>query len=243
MWMLLYVNTRMSHDLAGLEKWFQRWRGLGLGGSRGKGSLRVWKGPKPPIQLLQLLKNSPRKVKRAHFRYILGPPWSHPGDGIAGARRGRSPPSTPVSPAMRSRILSESKVVSCSPVKSTLHRHDIIRARFLTSARHVKMVKNCFLEGAFKKMHVNFSSSIQGDFFTGQKVNSYYYTIKHVYYIKIYILIITTLGHLVCTWELTTWPIYMPIGHVQSAIFTYARLGSSNAAVLLEWHCPHEVER
>ena len=36
-------------------------------------------------------------------------------------------------------------------------------------------------------------------FFKGQKVNSYYYTIKHVYYIKIYILIITTLGHLVCT--------------------------------------------
>ena len=43
-------------------------------------------------------------------------------------------------------------------------------------------------------------TNIQGDFFfKGQKVNSYYYTIKHVYYIKIYILIITTLGHLVCT--------------------------------------------
>ena len=41
---------------------------------------------------------------------------------------------------------------------------------------------------------------IQGDFFfKGQKVNSYYYTIKHVYYIKIYVLIITTLGHLVRT--------------------------------------------
>ena len=48
--------------------------GLGLGGPRGKGSTSVSKDPKPPIQLLQLLKNSPREVKRAHFRYILVPP-------------------------------------------------------------------------------------------------------------------------------------------------------------------------
>ena len=43
-------------------------------GPRGKGSPSVSKGPKPPIQLLQLLKNSSREVKRVHFRYILGPP-------------------------------------------------------------------------------------------------------------------------------------------------------------------------
>ena len=42
----------------------------------------------------------------------------------------------------RSRALSDSKVVSCcSPVNSTLHRHDIIRLRFLTSACHVKIEK------------------------------------------------------------------------------------------------------
>ena len=70
-------------------------------GPRGKGSPSVSKGPKPPIQLLQLLKNNPREVKRAHFRYILCPPGSHPGYGIYGARRGRSPPAPPpVSPAM-----------------------------------------------------------------------------------------------------------------------------------------------
>ena len=62
----------------------------------------------------------------------------------------------------RSKALSESKVASCySPVNSTLHRHDIIRVRFLTSARHVKTEnKYCFIEGAFKKMHVYFGSSI-----------------------------------------------------------------------------------
>ena len=38
-------------------------------GPRGKGSPSVSKGPKPPIQLLQLLKNRPREVKRDHFRY------------------------------------------------------------------------------------------------------------------------------------------------------------------------------
>ena len=44
----------------GLEKRFQRGGGLGLGGPRGKESPSVSKGPKPPIQLLKLLKNSPR---------------------------------------------------------------------------------------------------------------------------------------------------------------------------------------
>ena len=77
--------------------------GLGLRGPRGKGSPSVSKGPKQPIQLLQLLTNSPREVKRAHLRYVLGPPWSHPGTGIYRARRGRSLPVPPVSPAMDSR--------------------------------------------------------------------------------------------------------------------------------------------
>ena len=44
------------------------------------------------LQLLQLLKNSPRKVKRVHF---CDPPGSHPGNGINGARRGRSLPVPP----------------------------------------------------------------------------------------------------------------------------------------------------
>ena len=48
-------------------------------------------------------------------------------------------------------------------------------------------------------MKEKFDFYVQGAFFKGQKVNSYYYTINHVNYIIIYILIITTLGHLVCT--------------------------------------------
>ena len=74
--------------------------GLGLEGLREKGSTSVSKGPKLHIQLLQLLKNSPREVKRAHFRYILVPSGSHPGNEINGPRRGRSLPVPPVSPAM-----------------------------------------------------------------------------------------------------------------------------------------------
>ena len=78
----------------------QGWRNDSRGGGTrpwGPSRKRVpkcLKGPKP-IQLLQLLKNSPREVKRAHFRYILGPPRSHPGNGIYGARRGRSLPVPP----------------------------------------------------------------------------------------------------------------------------------------------------
>ena len=74
--------------------------GPGLRGPPGKWSPSVLKGPKPPIQLLQLLKNSSKEVKRAHFRYILAPPGSHPANGINGARRGRSLLVPPVSPAM-----------------------------------------------------------------------------------------------------------------------------------------------
>ena len=96
------VTTVLSSNtitVAGLEKLFQWWWwGGGLTrfwGPRGKGSPSVSKGPKPPIQPLQLLKNSPREEKRAHFRHTLGPPGSHPGNGINGVRRGRSLPPPP----------------------------------------------------------------------------------------------------------------------------------------------------
>ena len=50
----------------------------------------------------------------------------------------------------------------------------IVFAAFLDEARKVIFWNSKF---CFK--------TIQGDFFKGQKVNRYYYTIKHVYYIKI----------------------------------------------------------
>ena len=61
---------------AELEKLFESWgggRGTRPWGTRGKGSPGVSEGPKPPIQLLQLLKNSSKEVKRAQF-VILCPP-------------------------------------------------------------------------------------------------------------------------------------------------------------------------
>ena len=59
----------------GLEKWFQRWRGLGLGGPRGKGSPSVSKGQKPTIQL-QLFPvnsgNSARSLEIHLFSFVFG---------------------------------------------------------------------------------------------------------------------------------------------------------------------------
>ena len=81
------------------EGWRNDSRGEGTRpwGPPRKGPQSVSNGPKPLtyIQLLQLLKNNPREVKRAHFRYILGPPGSHQGNGIYRARRGRSLPVPP----------------------------------------------------------------------------------------------------------------------------------------------------
>ena len=106
---------------AGLEKLFKRCRrGLGLGGLRGKGSLIVSKRPKPPIQLLQLLKNSPRERKRAYFRYILGPPGSHPGDGIIGSEGEGPSRSIPVSPAMPDGIVDRGHTLCMSPVNNSI---------------------------------------------------------------------------------------------------------------------------
>ena len=81
--------------------------GLGFAGPRGKGSLSDANGPKPSIQLLQLLKNSPKEVKRVQFGIYRVPPGPTQemklmGPGGKGPSR---PPPPPVSPAMMERIL------------------------------------------------------------------------------------------------------------------------------------------
>ena len=57
---------------------------LEVEGTRHWGPPSVSKGPKPPMQLLRLLKNSPREVKRAHFRYMFGPPGPTKEMGLMG---------------------------------------------------------------------------------------------------------------------------------------------------------------
>ena len=119
---------QVQANIGGVEH--QGWRNDSRGGGtrpwgpRGKRSVSVSKGPKPPIQLLQLLKNSPREAKRVHFRYILVPPGSHPGNEINGAWRGRSLPVPPVSPAMYSTL----KLLGVSLLKVVLRslREDIV---------------------------------------------------------------------------------------------------------------------
>ena len=93
----------LSTSKPGLDKCFQSGGTGSWGLSRKRVPSVVSKGPKPPIQLLQLLKNSPREEKRPPFRYnSIGSPGSHSGNRINGARGegpSRSPPPPPVSPA------------------------------------------------------------------------------------------------------------------------------------------------
>ena len=72
--------------------------GLGLGGPRGEWSPSVSKGPKPPMQLLQLLKKQSKRSKKGLFCYILGPTQEMELMGPGG--EGPSRPLPPVSPAM-----------------------------------------------------------------------------------------------------------------------------------------------
>ena len=58
------------------------------------------KGPKTTYTTIKIAEKHSKRSKKGPFCYILGPPWSHPGNGIYGARRGRSLPVPPVSPVM-----------------------------------------------------------------------------------------------------------------------------------------------
>ena len=73
--------------------------GLGLVAPR-KRVAKCLKGPQNIYTTIAIAEKQSKRVERAHFRYILGPPGSHPGNGIDGARKGRSLPVPPVSPAM-----------------------------------------------------------------------------------------------------------------------------------------------
>ena len=80
----------------GLEKWFQRWRGLGLAPPppEEKGP-KCLKGPKTTYTTIANAEKQSKRSKKGPFSLYTGSPWSHPGNGIYGARRGRSLPVHP----------------------------------------------------------------------------------------------------------------------------------------------------
>ena len=58
------------------------------------------KGPKTTYTTIAIAEKQCKRSKKGPFCYILGSPGSYPGNEINGARRGRSLPVPPVSPAM-----------------------------------------------------------------------------------------------------------------------------------------------
>ena len=58
------------------------------------------KGPKTTYTTIATAEKQSKRSKKGPFSLYIGSPWSHPGNGIYGARRGRSLPVSPVSPAM-----------------------------------------------------------------------------------------------------------------------------------------------
>ena len=62
--------------------------------------LKCIKWPKTTYTTIAVAENSPREVKRAHFRYILGPPGPTQEMELMGPGGEGPSRSTPVSPAM-----------------------------------------------------------------------------------------------------------------------------------------------
>ena len=91
---------------------------LGLGDPRGKGSPSVSKGPKLPKQLLQLLKNSRREVKRAHFRYTLGSPG--PTQELEFMGPGGEVPSRSPTPGFSSHVTQRPRDITPTPETASI---------------------------------------------------------------------------------------------------------------------------
>ena len=63
--------------------------------------LKCLQGPKTTYTTIAIAEKQSKRGKKGPFLLYIGPPGSHPGSEINGARRGRSLPVPPVSPAMR----------------------------------------------------------------------------------------------------------------------------------------------
>ena len=73
--------------------------GLGLVAPR-KRVAKCLKGPKNTYTTIAIAEKQSKRSRKGPFSLYVGPPGSHPGNGIDGARKGRSLPVPPVSPAM-----------------------------------------------------------------------------------------------------------------------------------------------
>ena len=78
----------MIPDVEGTRPW----------GSPKKRIPKCLKGPKTTYTTIAIAEKHSKRSKKVPFCYILGPPWSHPGNGIYEARRGRSLPVPPPPP-------------------------------------------------------------------------------------------------------------------------------------------------
>ena len=64
-------------------------------GPPGKRVHKCLKGPKTTYTTIVIVEKQSKRSKKGPFSLYLGPLWSHPGNGICGARKGRSLPVTP----------------------------------------------------------------------------------------------------------------------------------------------------
>ena len=84
------------------------------------------KGPKITDTTIAIAEKQSKRSKKVHFRYILGPPWSLPGNGIYGARRGRPLP-VPPPPGFSGHVSTSTHGVTVVVAMRTAQWHCLIR--------------------------------------------------------------------------------------------------------------------
>ena len=88
------------------------------------------KGPETTYTSIAIAEKQSKRSKKGPFSLYLGSPWFHPGNGIYGARRGRSFPVPPPPPGFSGHVLGRRHKISWVPGRRVSQLRPVTASRF-----------------------------------------------------------------------------------------------------------------